>query len=204
MMAKPTPADVMRARLEMDGVPWMNRKTTHRHIESYIDPSAIVGERTLAWHYSRILAKVRIGEDCSIGGGTEIGMGSHIGNRSRIGANVFLPPRSIIGEDVFVGPGVVCTDDKHPVCGNSGYIAQPPTIRDGASIGAGAILLPGVTIGTHARVAAGAIVTKDVPDYGCVVGTPAREYAVPESWKTNPSPLAEDALNGPLGHLAVD
>jgi UDP-2-acetamido-3-amino-2,3-dideoxy-glucuronate N-acetyltransferase len=202
MMAQPTQADVYRQRLNAS-VPWLNHKTTHRIIESYIDVSAVIGERTIAWHYSRILAQVVIGEDCSIGGGTEIGRGSRIGNRSRIGANVFLPPNSIIGEDVFVGPGVVCTDDKHPVCGNSSYVAQPPTIRDGASIGAGAILLPGVVIGTHARVAAGAIVTKDVPDFGCVVGTPARAYEVPESWKTNPSPLAEDAMNGPV-HLPLD
>jgi UDP-2-acetamido-3-amino-2,3-dideoxy-glucuronate N-acetyltransferase len=203
MMAKPTPLDTMRERFMADA-PFVNYKTTHRIIESFIDSSAIVGERTLAWHYSRILAKCVIGEDCSIGGGTEIGRGSQIGNRSRIGANVFLPPKSIIGEDVFVGPGVVCTDDKHPRCGNSEYTAQPPTIKDGASIGAGAILLPGVVIGVNARVAAGAIVTKDVADGECVLGTPARPYDIPEPWKSNPSPLQEDALNGPLGHLAVD
>lgn len=189
MMAKPTQADEYRDRLDAQ-VPWMNHKTTHKHIESYIDRSAIVGERTIAWHYSRILAKVVIGEDCSIGGGTEIGRGSRIGNRSRIGANVFLPPNSVIGEDVFVGPGVVCTDDKHPRCGNSDYTAEPPTIHDGAAIGAGAILLPGVTIGRNARIAAGAIVTKDVADGECVLGTPARPYAMPSSW----SPLLEDAL----------
>lgn len=195
MMDKPTQLDNYRDRLDAQ-VPWLNHKTTHKQIESYIDRSALIGERTIAWHYSRILAKVVIGEDCSIGGGTEIGRGSRIGNRSRIGANVFLPPNSVIGEDVFVGPGVVCTDDKHPRCGNSEYVAQPPTIHDGAAIGAGAILLPGVVIGKHARVAAGAVVTKDVPDHGCVIGTAARAYELPEPWRT-PSPLAEDAMNGP-------
>ncbi len=195
MMAKPTEADIARSRL-MGDQPFLNYKTNHRLIDAFIDWSAVIGERTIAWHYSRILAKCVIGEDCSIGGGTEVGRGSQIGNRSRIGANVFLPPNTVIGEDVFVGPGVVCTDDKHPRCGNSEYVAQPPTIHDGAAIGAGAILLPGVVIGKHARVAAGAVVTKDVPDHGCVIGTAARAYELPEPWRT-PSPLAEDALNGP-------
>lgn len=190
MMEKPSALDNFRERF-MAAAPWLNAKTTHRMIHSYIDVSAVIGERTLCWHYSRILAQVVIGEDCSIGGGTEVGRGTKIGNRSRIGANVFLPPNTVIGEDVFVGPGVVCTDDKHPRCGNSDYIAEPPTIKDGAAIGAGAILLPGVTIGRHARIAAGAIVTKDVPDHAHVLGVPARLREMPEPW----SPLAEDALS---------
>lgn len=190
MMAKPTALDNFRERF-MAAVPWVNYKRTGRVIESEIDPSAIIGERSLCWWYSRVLAHVIIGTDCSIGGGTEIGRGCRIGDRSRIGANVFLPPNTVIGKGVFVGPGVVCTDDKHPRCGNSEYIAEPPTIGDGAAIGAGAILLPGVVIGKHARIAAGAIVTKDVPDHGCVLGTPARPYAMPGEW----SPLADDALD---------
>lgn len=167
----------------------MNFKTTHKVITAFIDPTAIVGKGTTAWHYSRILAKVVIGEDCSIGGGTEIGRGSVIGDRTRIGANVFLPPNSSIGADVFVGPGVVCTDDRHPRCGNAGYTAEPPVICNGASIGAGVILLPGVVIGEHARIAAGSVVRHDVPAHTFVIGAPAREKAMPMDW----SPLMEDA-----------
>lgn len=204
MMEPPTPLDTRRHAMDMTPIPWMNRKTTHKHIESFIDPSAIIGLNTIAWHYSRVLAKCVIGDDCSIGGGTEIGRGSKIGNGSRIGANVFLPPNTVIGEDVFVGPGVTCTDDKHPRCGNSDYHAQPPTIGDGASIGAGSILLPGVVIGAHARIAAGSIVTADVPEFGCVMGAPARLRETPELWR-NPSPLADDALNPlTLAHLPID
>lgn len=152
----------------------MNVKKTTLIVESFIDPSAILGPRSVAWHYSRILAKVVIGADCSIGGGSEIGADTSIGDRSRIGANVFLPPRTTIGADVFIGPNVTCTDDKHPRCGNADYLAEPPTIEDHVSIGAGAVILPGIRIGHHAKVGAGAIVTRDVPAHGFVRCEPAR------------------------------
>lgn len=171
----------------------LNWKKTTRIIEAFIDPSATYEKGTMIWHYARVLAKCRIGHDVSIGGGSEIGRGTVIGDRTRIGANVFLPPNSVVGSEVFIGPNVTCTDDRHPIAGNSEYTAEPPTIGDGASIGAGAILLPGVRIGAHARVAAGAIVTTDVPAGMMVVGTPARERTMPVAW-SNPSPLAEDAL----------
>jgi acetyltransferase-like isoleucine patch superfamily enzyme len=148
----------------------------------FIDPSATVGVGTKVWHYSCVLADVVLGDSVNIGSGCEIGRGSTIGNRTRIGAHVFLPPNSTVGADVFIGPGVICTDDKHPRCGNSDYIAEPPIIEDGASVGAGAVLLPGVRIGRNARVAAGSLVTKDVPDDGHVLGFPARTRTMPARW----------------------
>lgn len=150
--------------------------------QCFIDPSVTMGEGTRVWHYSCVLADVRLGAFVNIGSGCEIGRGSTIGDRSRIGAHVFLPPNSTVGADVFLGPNVTCTDDRHPRAGNADYIAEPPIIEDGASIGAGAVLLPGVRIGAHARVAAGAIVTRDVPAHGHVVGMPARERAMPVQW----------------------
>lgn len=152
----------------------LNFKTTHRIITSFIDPSAILGPGSVAWHFSVILAKVVIGESVSIGSGCEIGRGSIIGDRTRIGAHVFLPPRSTVGADVFIGPNVTCTDDRHPRAGNADYVAEPPIIEDGASIGAGAILLPGVRIGAGAMVGAGAVVTRDVPARSVIRGEPAR------------------------------
>lgn len=181
----------LSALREMRGVPF----DPHAHIggaaseDRSIHDSAVVGIRSFVWAYARVLAKCVIGTDCSIGGGTEIGRGSTIGDRTRIGANVFLPPNSTIGADVFVGPGVVCTDDRHPRCGNAEYTAEPPTIGDGASVGAGVVILPGRTIGKKARVAAGSIVTVDIPDGCFAIGSPARIKAMPEQW----SPLMEDA-----------
>lgn len=142
--------------------------------DRFIDPTAEIGEHTVIWHYARILADVKIGDHCSVGGGTEIGRGTVIGNYSRISANVFLPSNTVIGDRVFVGPGVVATDDKDPRAGNFGYDARPPVIEDGASIGAGAILLPGVRIGVGAMIGAGAIVTRDVGRGEHVRGEPAR------------------------------
>lgn len=146
---------------------------------NFIDESAQIGEGSVVWHYATVLADVEIGKHCSIGSGTEIGSGSVIGNSTRISAHVFLPANSIIGERVFIGPGVIATDDKHPRASNSSYVAEPPRIEHGVSIGAGAVILPGVHIKRGATIAAGAIVTRDVEPYEHVRGEPSRvkEYS---------------------------
>lgn len=144
-----------------------------------IDASAHVHPTATVWHYAVILADVVIGEGVSIASHCEIGRGSRIGAFSRIGSGTFLPPDTEVGERVFIGPHVTMCDDKHPrvhVAGMPPYFAEPPVIEHDAVVGAGAILLPGVRIGHSARVAAGAIVTKDVEPFGCVKGEPAREY----------------------------
>lgn len=141
-----------------------------------IAASAIFGPHCVVWAFARVLDGCVIGEDVSIGAGTEIGHNSTIGDKTRIGANCFFPPRSTIGASVFVGPGVVCTDDRHPkiLAPGESYTAQPPVIEDYVSIGAAAVLLPGVRIGHHARIAAGAIVAKDVEPFTLVRGERSR------------------------------
>lgn len=159
------------------------------HPTADVHPSARVSRGAVIWGNVGILADCVIGEDVSIGRGSEIGRGSVIGKGSRIGSGVFLPPHSKIGEYVFLGPHVVCTDDKFPKVQrvwDKAYTPLPPTIRDGAAIGAGVIILPGITIGIAARVAAGSIVTKDVPDYTAVRGGPARYLALPHDHEWNP------------------
>jgi len=139
-----------------------------------IAPSAIVGQDTSIWQFASILQDVKIGNNCSIGACAEVGRASRIGNDTRIGHGVFLPPRSEIGNNVFIGPSVTFTDDKHPRAGNDDYEAQPPVVEDRASVGAGAVILPGVRIGYGAMVGAGAIVTRDVPANAVIYGSPAR------------------------------
>lgn len=156
-----------------------------RGVIAMIDPSARIHDTSTVWHFATILQDVVIGHNCSIGAHSEIGRGTHIGNYTRIGAQCFLPPDSRIGNMVFIGPGVRCADDRHPYVRMKGddppYTAEPPVIEDGASVGLGAVLLPGVRIGKNAIVAAGAIVTRDVPDGACVMGRPARLHALSPS-----------------------
>lgn len=120
-----------------------------------------------------------IGERVSIGTYTEIGTYSVIGESTRIGMGVFMPNRSHVGRYVFIGPKVTFTDDKYPDVTKANYRPRPPIIKDHASIGAGAVILPGVVIGEGAKVGAGSVVTKDVDPYTTVLGNPARPIVRP-------------------------
>lgn len=147
---------------------------------NFISPKAKLGANVKVWHFAVILDDVEIGDNVSIGSHCEIGRGCKIGNNSRIGKGVFLPPKTVIGNDVFIGPGVYMADDKYPVVNNPDYNAQPPIIESEASIGLGAVILPGIRIGFAAKVGAGAVVTKDVPPYTTVVGVPADDIRLRE------------------------
>ncbi len=165
----------------------VNTKSMSAYIQAYIDPTSTMGEGSMVWHFSIVLSGVRIGKNVSIGGRCEIGRGSVIGDDARISSGVFLPPNSIVGKGVFIGPNTTFTDDKHPKVlkpGDPPYRAEPPVIHDFAAIGAGATICPGITIGEGARVAAGAIVTKNVPAGGMVRNPhPARARTQPREWE---------------------
>lgn len=143
--------------------------------------SVKVGANVSIWHFCNIMDGVIIEDNVSIGSYTEIGRASIIGKRTRIGAHVFLPTRTEIGQDCFIGPGCIMCDDRHPVAGNAAYNADPPVIEDNASIGAGAIILPGVRIGAGAMIGAGAVVTKDVAPGDTVAGVPAGLLRLPSA-----------------------
>ncbi len=138
-----------------------------------VDDSAVLGEGTTVWPFASVGENVTIGSNVVIGSSCYVGRDTKIGDRSRLQTGVFLPNASIVEDDVFIGPQVVFTDDKMPRSGNANYHAQPPIVCAGASIGAGAVILPGVVIGRKAMIGAGAIVTKDVPDNDLVRGEPA-------------------------------
>ncbi len=145
---------------------------------NFIDSTAVIGEGTTVWHFSVILANVIVGKHCNIGSRVEIGRGSVIGSRVRISSGVFLPSNSVIENEVFIAPNCTFTDDRHPRAGNTQtYIAEPPYIEHGASVGAGSVILPGVRIGTGAMIGAGSVVTRDVPAHEHVRGEPARVKA---------------------------
>ena len=136
----------------------------------------IVGRGTKIWepHLSNIHPDVVIGSECKIHSHVWIGEGVRIGDRVKIQAFSFIPSGVTIEDNVFIGPRVTFTNDKYPPSGGSSWL--PTLVKRNAVIGAGAVILPGVTIGQNARVGAGAIVTKSVPDNVTVCGNPAQVH----------------------------
>ena len=141
------------------------------HPTATIDEGAVIGAGAHVWHYSHIRETASIGENTSIGQGCYVE--SVIGRDCKIQNNVNIYRGVTIGDGVFVGPNATFTNDKHPRAAGDWHIT-PTEVRDGASIGAGAIILPGVTIGKGAMVAAGAVVSRSVAAYQLVGGVPAR------------------------------
>ena len=140
------------------------------HETATVDKGAILGEGVKIWHYAHIRETAKIGAATSIGQGCYVE--STIGERCKIQNHVNIYQGVTLGNDVFVGPNATFTNDKHPRAYGEWEIT-PTVIKNGASIGAGAVILPGVTIGEHAMVAAGSVVTKDVPAITLVKGCPA-------------------------------
>jgi len=134
-----------------------------------------IDRNTKVWGQCNIYKSAKIGKGCSIGHGCEIGNNVVIGNRVRIGAMCFLPEGVTIEDDVFIAPGVCVSNDKYPPSKDkSGW--GKVLIKKGATVGIGAIILPGVTIGVNAFVGAGSVVTHDVPDGEKWYGTPAQPH----------------------------
>lgn len=147
-----------------------------------VDESATLGAGTTVWHLAQIREDARLGRDCIVGRGAYVGPGVIIGDNVKLQnyALVYEPAR--LEDDVFIGPAVVLTNDLYPRSVDvSGKLKRPAdwdalgvVIRKGASLGAHATVVAGRSIGRWALVAAGAVVTRDVPDFALVAGTPAR------------------------------
>jgi len=146
---------------------------------SFIHPLADVadcqiGEGTRVWQFVVVLKGASIGADCNICAQTLIEGDVVIGDRVTIKSGVQIWDGSVIGDDVFIGPNATFSNDLYPRSKQYPEKFQGVTIHNGASIGANATLLPGVTVGEKAMVGAGAVVTKDVPSCAVVVGNPAK------------------------------
>lgn len=133
-----------------------------------------IGENTRVWQFSVILAGAVIGENCNICAHTLIENDVNIGNNVTIKSGVFVWDGITIEDDVFIGPCVAFTNDKFPRSKHYPEKFLGTLIKSGASIGANSTILPGLTIGKKSMIGAGAVVTKDVPDYAVVTGNPAR------------------------------
>jgi UDP-2-acetamido-3-amino-2,3-dideoxy-glucuronate N-acetyltransferase len=146
------------------------------HESSYVDEGAEIGKGTKIWHFSHILSGAKVGEYCNLGQNVSVAGGTVIGNHVKVQNNVSVYEGTVIEDDVFLGPSCVLTNVTNPrsqVLRKSLY--EKTLIRRGASIGANATVVCGITIGRYAFIAAGAVIAKDVPDYALVVGVPARQ-----------------------------
>jgi len=133
-----------------------------------------IGSGTRIWQFVVVLQGARIGRDCNICSHCFIESDVHIGDRVTVKSGVQLWNGITLEDGVFVGPNVSFSNDRHPLSGNREFLLERTVVARNASIGAGAVLLPGLRIGIGATVGAGAVVTRDVPDGATVVGNPAR------------------------------
>jgi len=146
------------------------------HETAVIDSGCEIGEQTKIWHFSHIMSNCFIGKQCSIGQNVVISPEVRIGNNVKIQNNVSVYTGVICEDDVFLGPSAVFTNVINPrsaIVRKNEY--KPTLVQKGATIGANSTIVCGITIGKYAFVGAGAVVTKNIPDYALVVGNPARQ-----------------------------
>lgn len=152
------------------------------HPTAEISPHATIGSATRVWNFAQIREGAVIGENCIIGRDVYIDANVRIGNRVKIQNSALIYSGVTIADGVFIGPRVCLTNDRYPraitptgaLKGTADWEQGEILVGYGASIGAGAVIVTGVTVGEFAMVAAGAVVTHDVPAYGLVMGVPAR------------------------------
>lgn len=159
-------------------------KRVHIHPTADVSPKAELGDGTRVWHEAQVREGAVIGRNCILGKGVYVDFGVQIGDNVKIQNRSSVYHGVQLESGVFVGPHVIFTNDLLPRAVNADGTLKSDAdwteghilVKEGASLGAGAIIVTGVTIGRWAMVGAGAVVTRDVPDHGLVYGNPARQH----------------------------
>ncbi len=167
------------------------RQDVFVHESAYVDAGVSIGSESKVWHFSHIIRGSRIGERCTIGQNVVIGPDVTIGNGCKIQNNVSVYKGVTLEDDVFCGPSMVFTNVFNPRANIRRMDEVRPTlVRQGASIGANSTIVCGITIGKYAFIGAGAVVTRDVPNYALMMGNPARR----SHWMCSCGVRLDDAL----------
>jgi UDP-2-acetamido-3-amino-2,3-dideoxy-glucuronate N-acetyltransferase len=148
-----------------------------KHESAYVDEGCVIGEGTKIWHFSHVQSGATIGQNCVLGQNVNVGNNVTIGNFVKIQNNVSIYEGVILEDYVFCGPSMVFTNildprSKYPQVGSKYYIKT--FVKEGASLGANCTIVCGHSVGRFSFIGAGAVVTKDVPDFALVVGNPGR------------------------------
>lgn len=144
------------------------------HPTAEVSAQASIGDGTSIWHWAQVRERAQVGRHCNIGKDVYIDTDVKVGNDCKIQNFATLYKGVTVGDAVFIGPHACFTNDPYPRAVSPDWKVVPTRVDDGASIGANATILCGITIGGQAMVAAGAVVTKDVPAHGLVAGVPAK------------------------------
>ena len=148
-----------------------------KHESAYVDDNCEIGEGTKIWHFSHIQSGAKIGKKCVFGQNVNVGNNVSIGDFCKVQNNVSIYEGVTLEDFVFCGPSMVFTNILDPKCKYPQVGAQfyvKTLVKEGASIGANATIVCGITLGKHCLIGAGSVVTKDVPDYALVVGVPGK------------------------------
>ena len=148
-----------------------------KHESAYVDDNCVIGEGTKIWHFSHIQSGAKIGKKCVFGQNCNVGNNVSIGDFCKVQNNVSIYEGVTLEDYVFCGPSMVFTNILDPKCKYPQVGAQfyvKTLVKEGASIGANATIVCGITLGKHCLIGAGSVVTKDVPDYALVVGVPGK------------------------------
>ncbi len=170
-------------RCGLTGCPGDEVSGTAEPAGATVEDGAVVGEGCAIWPGAVVRSGAVLGPRCTIGRGAYVDAGVRIGPDAKVQDRALLYAPARLGAGVFVGPGAILTNDRRPRAvapdlnkiDSAGWVAEGVVVGDGASVGAGAVVVAGITIGRWALIGAGAVVTRDVPAFALVVGCPARQ-----------------------------